>query len=608
MRKSIVFKLFLLTAALCATIIVGIFVGQTVFLKQFYVHRKVNNVRSALQTADQQDWTDAGDARTAFDYERQFHEDHNTWIALLDSTGSLKHADDFTMEIQLETSPSAPSLSGKTVAIPLYAVMNVEDITGGSNFSSNRLIEPGNRIAIEGLFVGDMLYPQRIGRSVSNLREENRLENSALIAKEYEVVPRFQSPTEYHAQHPTVLVHGTVARVQTPEGAIVSRYTNRLFWERVKAFQADLLYGDVGDEANFVIDYEDNDIPYKIFVERVTNEVGNTNYLFAMTSLQPVNEAVGIIGHYYVYIFAGALLLVLLLSFYYSRGIAGPLLRMNEATQKMTDLDFSVRIPVVTEDEIGNLSRNINKLSGLLHTHIVRLEQDVEREKRLEQTRKEFIAGVSHELKTPLSVIESGLHIVRDKPDSQRRDYYLSAMEDEVARMNLLITDMLALAKYESGTYNSEMSSFRIDDVLERVCAKLHAKFDAKGVRLHCDLLPVELIGNPPRIEQVAVNLLTNAVRNTPEGGAVVVKTTDEGDAVTVSVANTGSHIPDDDIQKVWDRFYRVEHSRNRATGGTGLGLAISKQILDLHEATYGAANTADGVRFYFQLHKKKAA
>ena len=126
----------------------------------------------------------------------------------------------------------------------------------------------------------------------------------------------------------------------------------------------------------------------------------------------------------------------------------------------MADLDFSEKIPITTKDEIGDLSRNINELSERLHSHILRLEQDIEKEKRLENTRKEFISGVSHELKTPLSVIQSCLAIMKDGVASHKRDYYFKAMEDEVKRMDLLIVDMLELAKYESGTYTMDMDSF----------------------------------------------------------------------------------------------------------------------------------------------------
>ncbi|UED72243.1 cell wall metabolism sensor histidine kinase WalK [Brevibacillus sp. DP1.3A] len=605
MRTSIVRKLFLLTTGLCLSVIVSIFIGQTVFFEQYYVHQKVEKVKEALQSYRQNELTHAGTSQDELREEQEFYQKTNAWFARLDDRGQLKYTDDFQMEVRLENSDDIPTLSGKSIVVPLYTVMDVEDVSTDTPFLDT-YVKVGQQIAMEGIMFDNQWFAQRIGRSVSNLREEDRLENQQLVKKEYEIVPRFKSGTEYHERYPSVLFRGTITQVRKPQGADVSRYMNRLFLERVKAFQADLLYGDVVEQTSTITDYQENNIDYKIFVERVTDQTGKPAYLFAMTSLQPVNEAAGIMRSYYVYILAGTLLLVLLASFYYSRRIAAPLLRMDDMTQKMAKLDFSEKIPIKTEDEIGSLSRNINRLSDMLHDHIGRLEQDIEKEKRLEQTRKDFIAGVSHELKTPLSIMESCLYILKDKADSPKRDYYFAAMEDEVKKMNLLVADMLELAKYESGTYRMQMDSFRVDVLLERICVKLEPDLVGKQLQLHHRLAPVEVIANQHRIEQVIVNFLTNAIRYTPEQEDIIISTVEGEDTVKICIENKGVQIPAEQLEKIWDRFYRVEHSRNRSTGGTGLGLAISKQILELHGAFYGATNTEDGVLFYFELKKKK--
>lgn len=605
MRTSIVLKLFLLTTGLCLFVIASIFIGQTVFFEQYYVHQKVEKVKEALQSYRQNELTHAGASQDEVRKEQEFYQKTNAWFARLDDRGHLKYSDDFEMEVRLEYTEDTLALSGKSIVVPLYTVMDVEDVTADNPFLDT-YVKVGQQIAMEGIMIDNQWFAQRIGRSVSNLREEDQLENQQLVKKEYEVVPRFKSGTEYHERYPSVLVRGTITQVRTPQGADVSRYTNRLFLERVKAFQADLLYGDVVEQTSTITDFKENDMEYKIFVERVTDQTGKPAYLFAMTSLQPVNEAAEVMKSYYGYIIAGTLLLVLLASFYYSRRIAAPLLRMDDMTQKMAKLDFSEKIPIKTEDEIGSLSRNINRLSDMLHAHIVQLEQDIEKEKRLEQTRKEFIAGVSHELRTPLSVMESCLYILKDKADSPKRDYYFAAMEDEVKKMDLLVTDMLEMAKYESGTYRMQMDAFRIDVLLEQICVKLVPDLAGKQLRLHHRLAPVEVIANQHRIEQVIVNFLTNAIRYTPEQEDIVISTVEGEDTVKICIENKGVHIPAEQLEKIWDRFYRVEHSRNRSTGGTGLGLAISKQILELHGAVYGATNTEEGVLFYFELKKTK--
>lgn len=604
MKAGIVYKLFLLTTGLCLLVLASILLGQTIFFKQAYVHHKVETVKDALRSVREDEAVRAGNPEALLRLERTFYEQTSAWLAVLDEKGFLKGTDDFRMGVRLERTDAFPALSGASITIPLYTVMDVEQASPDHPLFPVTLTQAGQRIAMEGVMLREQWYPQRIGRSASNLREENRLENRQLIQKEFEVVPRFANPTEYHNRYPSVLVHGTVTDVRMPQGAQASRYANRLLLDRVKAFQADLLYGDDAEQASSIIDYVEHEIPYKIFVERITYQAGKPVYLFAMTSLQPVNEATGVMRNYYGYIAVGTLLLVLLVSFYASRTIAAPLLRIDAMTQQMAKLDFTERIPIRSADEIGNLSRNINQLSEMLQAHIARLEQDVEREKRLEETRKQFIAGVSHELKTPLSVMESCLYILKDKADSSRREYYFAAMEDEVKHMSLLIQDMLELARYESGTYRMEVASFRIDALLERVCEKLVPELAGKKLRLRTLLAPTQVVANRHRIEQVVVNFLTNAIRYTPEQNEIVVEAEEGTDTVIVSIENKGVHIPAEQLEQIWDRFYRGESSRHRSTGGTGLGLAISRQILELHGATYGAKNTEEGVLFYFELKK----
>jgi len=353
------------------------------------------------------------------------------------------------------------------------------------------------------------------------------------------------------------------------------------------------------------LDYKENEIKYKLFIKPIKDRDGATTYIFAMISLQPVDEAVDIIKEYYVYLILFVLLLILLTSYYYSKRITRPLLQINQTTQKISKLDFSEKIPFISKDEIGDLSQSINELSDTLHSHIKQLQQDIEKEKQLENTRKEFISGVSHELKTPLSVIQSCISILQDNVAENKRDYYFEAMRNEVKKMNLLIVDMLELAKFESGTYKMQMDFFYIDTVIEQICEKLAPEIAKKHLHLHKYLNDMEVVANQHRIEQVIVNFITNAIRYTPEHETIIISTIEEHETVKVCVENKGTHIQAEHLDKIWGRFYRGEPSRHRSTGGTGLGLAISKQILDLHGVSYSVSNTADGVLFFFHLNKK---
>ena len=323
-----------------------------------------------------------------------------------------------------------------------------------------------------------------------------------------------------------------------------------------------------------------------------------------MTSLQPVDDAVQMIKDYYVYLIIFVLILIVLISFYYSKKIAKPLLQINDTTKKIAGLDFSETIPITTKDEIGDLSQNINTLSKALHSYIHQLQQDIEKEKQLENTRKEFIAGVSHELKTPLSIMKSCISILEDGVASNKKEYYFKAMSKEVDKMDMLIIDMLELAKFESGTYKMEMDVFHIDEMIDYICEQLTSDITAKQLHVHKQLSKIEVVANQHRIEQVITNFITNAIRYTPEQENIIISTIEENERVKVCVENKGAHIAPEHLEKIWDRFYRGDTSRQRSKGGTGLGLAISKNILELHDAEYGVSNTEGGVLFYFYLHK----
>lgn len=352
-------------------------------------------------------------------------------------------------------------------------------------------------------------------------------------------------------------------------------------------------------------DYKENDINYKIFIKPIKDTTGETIYIFAMTSLQPVDEAVQMLKGYYVYLILFVLLLVVLASFYYSKKIAKPLLQINDMTSKIANLDFSEKIPIVSKDEIGTLSHNINTLSATLNKHIDQLQQDIEKEKRLEHTRKEFISGVSHELKTPLSIMKSCISILEDGVAGHKKDYYFKAMSKEVDKMDMLIVDMLELAKFESGTYKMKMDVFYIDQIIECLCEQLAIDIKNKHLHVHKQLSTSKVVANQHRIEQVMTNFITNAIRYTPENARIIISTIEENECVKVCVENKGAHIKQEHLGKIWDRFYRGDMSRQRSKGGTGLGLAISKNILELHGVRYGVLNTEDGVMFFFYLNKE---
>ncbi|TKI79883.1 sensor histidine kinase [Bacillus mycoides] len=616
MRKGIVLKLFTLTTALCMLILATIFIGQTIFFKQYYANRKVEDIKVNLNSFEKNYLLDAGSTEGIQKLEQDFLRENNTWITTLDQNGNLKHADDFYFEVTIDR--KYQGIFGKqTFIMPLYYLINIEEI---ESKTLDQFL--GQEINFSGVKKEDSFIPFSFTLGKQNLSGSNKPlekifkekmikadEEKKKPAQEPLVKEKKQVAQEQAAQESDPYIRGRVTKVQLPDvkGPVNPIYKNSLFLDSIKEFQTDLLQKESNQiqYSTQTMDYEKNDIKYKLLIKPIKEKDGSVTYIYAMASLQPVDEAVQMVQDYYIYIIAFVVVLIFLASFYYSKQIAKPLLKINDTTKKIAHLDFTEKIPITSKDEIGDLSKNINTLSNKLHSHIGQLEQDIEKERKLESTRKEFIAGVSHELKTPLSIMKSCISILKDGVAEHKKDYYFQAMEKEVDKMDILILDMLELAKFESGTYNMKMDSFYIDGMIEEICEQLSSEIEKKELSVHKHICPAEVVGNQNRIEQVIVNFITNAIRYTPEKEDVIISTIDETNHIKVCIENKGAHIEEEQLDKIWDRFYRVDAARKRSQGGTGLGLAISKNILELHNAEYGVKNTEDGVLFYFYLPKK---
>lgn len=332
--------------------------------------------------------------------------------------------------------------------------------------------------------------------------------------------------------------------------------------------------------------------------------------LFAISSLQPVNEASSVIKEFYIYFLIIAVFLILILSLFYSHTITKPLLILNKSALKMAELDFSQKSNIKREDEIGNLSNTLNFLSENLCKSLnslreanAKLEKDIEKERQLEKMRKEFVAAASHELKTPISLIEGYAEAIKDGifTDSKERDYYLDVIIDESKIMGNLVYDMLHLSQLESGKLALDKENFYLDNMVNDILNKFATLINKKNIKLNTELdKDTEINADWDKIEQVINNFLTNAIRYTSEKGIINVQLKNYNSHFIFSIENSSTPIPEEQLSKIWDRFYKVDKSGNRKLGGTGLGLAIVKNILILHKLNFGVKNTDLGVEFYF--------
>ncbi|MCY6484494.1 HAMP domain-containing sensor histidine kinase [Clostridium aestuarii] len=372
-----------------------------------------------------------------------------------------------------------------------------------------------------------------------------------------------------------------------------------------------------GEAITYIFDSKFYNIKNIVCVSPVVINNIPVKVIFAVSSLQPVNEAADVIKEYYIYIYIAAVVLILILSFVYSEMISRPLVNLNKKATKMSKFDFTEKCDANREDEIGNLaatlnflSENLNKALNSLRSSNKKLKKDIEKEKKLEKMRKEFVASVSHELKTPISLIEGYAEGVKDNiVQGEEREYYLDVIIDEAQKMGRLVADMLELSRMESGTFKMNMNEFILDETIIKTIKRLknlnYQNDEENNIEIIMDVQDnLKVLGDENKIEEAITNFLTNAIRHTKNQGKIIVRAFIKQDKVWVEVENEGNNIPEGQIEKIWDKFYRIDKSRNRMLGGTGLGLAIVKNILELHHSEYGAENTKIGVKFYFSMKK----
>ncbi|MGH0429977.1 ATP-binding protein [Bacillus hominis] len=598
-NRSIVFKLFLLTSTLFTIIFLLFFLGQSLFLEKFYINKKVKTVQTAFEKfVDNYEKSDQGFEETR-KLKQEFHDKTNAEIQFLDSNGIIQSDNNYYIDV---INPK----NNETYSIPLNNLLTPEEYQKFENLG----LKKDGMINVVGLVQGNTITPLELTTNYNRWQNER-------ITSDFQSIngnPSKNRLTNRYKTATQIEFTGIVSKLQLPSKAEVRLANDFETLQAVQYFAEIIRNGTANSQQlnTYILDGGEN-IKNSIFVKPIMENGKITEYAFAIASLQPVNEAMLVLKDYYVYALIIVFLVIILLSFYYSKIIVKPLIKINRVTKKMANFDFSEKLPVAADDEIGGLSSSINTLSVNLKDRIDRLnvantklQQDIERERQLEKTRKEFISGVSHELKTPLSVIRSFAEGIQDGV-SKDTTYYTNVILEETENMNRLIVEMLELAKLESGTYKLEMSTFSIGELIQQVYTKLLFSMEEKHLQVDIQAdASLFVKANRSRIEQVVVNLLSNAIRYTPDGEKIHVSVVETEDAVKIEIENTGNPIPEESLEKIWDRFYRLDASRSRHTGGTGLGLSIVKNILDLHRAEYGVYNTNNSVVFYFNLQKVK--
>lgn len=382
---------------------------------------------------------------------------------------------------------------------------------------------------------------------------------------------------------------------------------------------------------------KNNDILFKLFTTNkpIATEFSNGNkknigvasamsirtkddsIVLSVSSIQPIIEASNVINEFYVYIFIGVLFICLIISSIFASLVTHPLKKINCIANKMSKMDFSEKCDTNRDDEIGNLAKTLNFLSANLQTSLKdlkeknkKLEDDIEKERKLEMMRKDFVANVSHELKTPIGIIEGYAEGIKDGiVCGENKEEYLETIIDECQKMSKLVSNMLELSKLESGVIKPHLEVFNINRLISKLVKTLKPECDERNLKIffepHNDYSYIK--ADIFQMEQVLTNVFTNAIKYTDDNNNIFITINSYSeDEFKISILNYGSTIPEGKDINLFDKFYKVDKSRNRNNNSTGLGLSIVKNILDLHGFRYNLRNVPAGVIFEFYPKKAK--
>ena len=350
-------------------------------------------------------------------------------------------------------------------------------------------------------------------------------------------------------------------------------------------------------------------------------KLDNGYLLYIRIPVSSIEESVKISNNF-LYLIAGFTILIsAVIVNFVSRKFTEPILELNTIAKNMANLDFSHKYRITeADDEINNLGKSINLMSDKLESTIkqlrrtnIELEKDIEEKSKIDEMRKSFISDVSHELKTPIALIQGyseGL-LENVNTDDESRKFYAEVILDETNKMDKLVKQLLELMKLEYGKREFSDKEFNIVELEKEVIRKSKVMLEEKQVDVELKSPEeISVIADDFYIEQVITNYLTNAIKHVEEVDgkkSIIIENVVnvEKNKVRIKVFNTGVNIKEEDLTRIWNRFYKVDESRNRADGGTGIGLSFVKAIMSNYKNDYGVINKDNGVVFYFELDLK---
>ena len=338
-------------------------------------------------------------------------------------------------------------------------------------------------------------------------------------------------------------------------------------------------------------------------------------FVLMRSPLESIRESASLANQFLIYLGIIGMVVGGLLVWIFSRKITRPVMELARLSEDMANLNFDMKYTSGGNNEIGILGENFNKMSlqlektvSELKTANNQLQKDIEQKEKLEDMRNEFLGNVSHELKTPIALIQGYAEGLKEgvNDDSESREFYCDVIMDEASKMNQMVKNLLTLNQLEFGNDEVEFARFDIAALVRGVIASCDILIQQAGASV--DFVSEEKVyvwGDEFKTEQVVRNYLTNAIHHVDNEKRIEVRIVSSDGKVRVSVFNSGKPIPEEDVPKLWDKFYKVDKAHTREYGGNGIGLSIVKAIMESFHQKYGVENFDNGVAFWFELDAK---
>ncbi|MHA9738841.1 ATP-binding protein [Robinsoniella peoriensis] len=386
-----------------------------------------------------------------------------------------------------------------------------------------------------------------------------------------------------------------------------------LYYTNALAARADIhgLYGFIKDPVNISVMTSSASVDYGM-QKKVTFSGSNQEYeLYVLGAYRFVNQAVEAMNKILPWLMVVIVFISTLTAYLYSRYITRPVVRLSKISKKMSGLEFNWICDERRNDEIGVLSASLNELSQKLSTALSELksaneslQKDIETERKLEQKRLEFFSAVSHELKTPITVMKGQLEgMMYQVGIYKNRDKYLARSYSVACTMEDMVQEILTVSRMEASGFMPQMEEFDLGEMVKECAHKQDDLFIKKDMEVQYHFgSELYAWGDKKLLQKAVNNIISNAIHYSPDGAKIQIEAYKEDGKLTVRVENSGVHLDEEAVPRIFEAFFRVEKSRNRNTGGSGLGLYIVKMILELHKAGYRIENTLTGVAFTFSI------